>query len=516
MRRVLRPLASGLIAAMFLAGAVLAYFQLRSDDDTYQVTAYFEKAIGLFENSDVTILGVEVGKITAVEPVGQRVKVVMNISGDYKIPRDATAQVIPISVISDRYVQFSPVYQGGPALQDGAVLDTDSTQIPAELDDVFKQLMKLLEAIEPGKTGDPGALGDLVVALNEALENRESDLRGTLINTADLTHTLARAEEDLSGILVNLDRLFARLATRTGTIGELNRNMALVFTALAESRSDLEGTVAGLADLTNEVGDLMRDHGDRLGQDVRLAARITSAVIENRLSVEESLAWLPVVGEGLANAYHGGHVNATDVRDNVQARLECEIFEDILDQIPDDTPLDPLDDALKRLKRRLKRFVEEECTGETGEPSGGGAQATAPVETPGPAPVPISPPELPDLDLRLDCDRGVRKVKRQIRRIESTGLPRGVQDEVVKPLKQQLRELARKCEKVGNAIEKDLLEDLLRNPPTTDDLPDVDTQDAVDDLTGSASGTSASGPAPAESNSSSFFSGFLSFLGWSR
>ena len=97
---------------------------------------------------------------------------------EYKVPADAFAQIVPISVISDRYVQLHPPYTGGPVLEDGAVLEIDRTQIPAELDDVFKQLKKLLDAIEPGEEGEPGALGDLIVALNEALDDRERGPEG--------------------------------------------------------------------------------------------------------------------------------------------------------------------------------------------------------------------------------------------------------------------------------------------------------------------------------------------------
>lgn len=333
MNKFLRPLSS--LVALALVGGAIGLYLSRDTDDTYKVTAYFEKAIGLFPNSDVTILGVAVGKVSDVEPVGRSVRVDMKIKDEHKIPADAFAQIVPISVISDRYVQFEPVYEGGPALVDGAVLDVDDTQIPAELDDVFKQLKKLLDAIEPGEEGEPGALGELIVQLDETLAGREDELQGTLIHASDLTRTLARARDDLSGLLVNLDGLFRRLATRAGSLGTLNHNFALVMEALQESRFDLEDTVTSLADMTIEVGDLVRDHRHGLGEDLALATRITSSVLRNRKSVEESLQWLPVVAIGLKNAHHGGQVDASDVRDNATAKFDCSDFDDYPDPIGD-------------------------------------------------------------------------------------------------------------------------------------------------------------------------------------
>lgn len=481
--RFIRPLAFATAGILVLSGVGLAVANSNKDNDKYQVTAYFEKAIGLFENSDVDILGVPVGVVTEVVPEGTKVRVEMEIDSQYKIEKSAEtfAQIVPISVISDRYVQLGPVYEGeGDYLRDEDVLDTSVTQIPAELDDVFKQLKKLLDAIEPGKKGDPGALGELIVQLNETLDDRERDLQGTLLHGAELTGTLADAEDDLSGLLINLDSLFNQLASRSNEMGELNKNFAIVMTALAESRSDLEGTLANLGKMMKEVGDLATEHGDRLGRDLTRATKITSAVVRNRGSVEESLTWLKVVGEGVSNAYHGGKFRDVDVRDNASAKLECELFEQL--------PPGPIKDELKKI-----------CEEETGEPA--------------PAPFGRDAAEEP----LLDCDKGVRKVRKQLRRLEKTSLPAAALQDIVDPLREKLRELRKECKKLGKAVEnpESLLDDLPQ-------IPDV-LQGADDPLDRALRGTAASADgsggvsAPAEPSEWSRFTnwlgGFFSFLG---
>lgn len=488
MTRFIRPL-SFIIAGLLALGGVSLYLN-SNKEETYTVTAYFVKAIGLFENSDVDILGVPVGKVTDIQPQGDKVKVVMEISSEHKVPEDAFAQIVPISVIADRYVQLAPTYESGPYLRDRAVLDVDRTQIPAELDDVFRQLKKLLEAIEPGKKGEPGALGDLIVQLNETLKGREQDLKGTLINAAALTGSLADAKQDLSGLLINLDSLFQQLATRAGSLGTLNRNFAVVMTTLAESDSDLRGTLKNLGDLTEEVGDLLRDNGDRLGSDLTRAARITSAVLENQASVEESLTWLPVVGEGLRNAHHGPPVSASDVRDNaISAR--CEALEDLPGPVRD----------------ILNQVLGEAC----GEPPQDQSGSTA-TETANEPPL-------------LDCDKSVRKVKQQLRRVSKVDLPAEVLTDVVDPLKERLRRLKKECKELGNLLDKpdeeiqDLIDELLDQAPDTPnvDVPPLDQP--VDPLGGAASG---SAPAPSSVQESSWhrftgwLAGFVGFLGWAR
>ena len=486
MRKLVKPLAV-VVALLLASGAYVMTMTLDEGEGTYEVTAYFEKAIGLFENSDVTILGVAVGKITNVEPVGTRVRVDMEISEEHKVPVNAFAQIVPISVISDRYVQLAPPYTGGRTLEDGAVLDVDRTRIPAELDDVFLQLKKLLEAIEPGEDGDPGALGSLVVQLDRTLAGHEEELRGTLVHGARLTDTLADAEEDISGMLVNLDQLFGTLATRAGSLDDLNRNFAAVMAALAESRNDLHGTLANLATMTQEVGGLIKDNRGYLDRDLERVAKITRTVLKNRASVKESLSWLPVVGEGLMRAYNPTPIKATDVRDNATQRVECEI----LNVIPDS----PIKDQL-----------EEICREETGEP-------------PAEQPVEVAPPKtLPEM--KLDCDEGVRKVRRQIRRLTKTDIDDDVKDDIVRPLTRKLKRLAKKCRDLGESIDEELLdrlEELTGDiPGTIDDLDDLDDLD-LDRLTGNAAGTAV---VPAEDpdsgeDVSGWLDGLLSFVGWS-
>jgi ABC-type transporter Mla subunit MlaD len=376
-------------------------------------------------------------------------------------------------------------------LADGAVLDVDRTQIPAELDDVFKQLKKLLDAIQPGGPGEPGALGELIVELDQTLSGREDDLQGALTEGSELTDTLATTKEDLQGLLANLDGLFGKLATRSGDFDTLNQNLITVLTAISESRDDLEGTLVNVADLSAEVTDLVKDQGGVLEDDLRRAAKILKMVLSNEGSVRQSLSWLPVLGFTLRNAYNPVS-KAVDVRDNATAKIECEI----LNQLPD--LLDP-----------IKEILEEICRSETGEPP-----ATSGEQAPAAAP---QLPELPDEPLLdLSCDEGVKKVKQQLRKIDRLGLPDEVKQELLKPLGKRLKRLAKECEELADKIEdpEDLLDQILDNAPDVGDLPDIG--DTLDGLTGNASAGTAVAPATQEEDETEdegWFKDFLGFVG---
>ena len=100
----------------------------------YRVTAYFTGTVGLYPGSDVSVLGIDVGDVNDITPMGDQVRVDMVIDDDYDIPADAQAVVLAPSLVSDRYVQFSPVYDGGPTLEDGDEIPLERTATPVELD----------------------------------------------------------------------------------------------------------------------------------------------------------------------------------------------------------------------------------------------------------------------------------------------------------------------------------------------------------------------------------------------
>jgi virulence factor Mce-like protein len=501
-----------IVTALCLIGiALVVYVQTQQGEDEYQVTAYFEKGIGLFENSDVTILGVPVGKVHKVDPVGSRVRVDMNINSDYKIPADATAEIVPISVISDRYVEFAPVYQSGPVLQDGATLDVASTKIPAELDDVFKQLKKLLDALAPKEEGQLGSLGELIVALDDALAGREQDLKGTIVNGAELTQTLARARGDISNLLINLDELFAKLAPHAGDFATLNKNFAIVMQYLSDSRQDIEGTLENLSEMTGEIGSFVRDNKAQIATLLERAAKITPVILQHRKSIQTSLAWLPVVGKGLTNAHHGGQINATDVRSDRTTAGICEDFDDFF-------PIEDLPAPLQELfEDLLNRLEEEFCP----SPDGGGGGAAAPASPPAPG-APSAPRSPADIvpELKLECSETIKTIKKQIDRITDIDISEELKSDVIDPLKGRVRKLRRECDQLGDGIEDPgTLEDILDQLP--DDAreilpPEIDgSVPDAGNLTGNAAGGTVGG-APSSSIAEqigSWFGGFMDFVG---
>jgi virulence factor Mce-like protein len=292
-----------LVTAVVVLAASGAALLTRGGEGTYDVTAYFPRAIGLFTRSTVRVLGVEVGRVTQVSPEGDRVRVGLRIRDGVKIPARATAVIVPISLISDRYVQLAPVWRGGPTLSDGDEIPLERGIAPAELDDLLATLKKFLEAIEPGSPTSPGALGRFIQNSARALAGQGQALGTTVDAIATLLDALGSNASSVDQLIVNLDRLFTELSTHDKQLRDTNRGLAAVFGSLPQETAALEAGTANLAALVSELGRLIRDHRDDLMADLDTLARTTDVLERHKMRLLEQILWLPVLSKGARAAY---------------------------------------------------------------------------------------------------------------------------------------------------------------------------------------------------------------------
>jgi phospholipid/cholesterol/gamma-HCH transport system substrate-binding protein len=303
MRRLRTPLVTVIAIAVAISLIAAGAIFLRGGESTYQVTAFFPRAIGLFERSTVRILGVEVGRIQTVSPEGDRVRVELDVREGVKVPSDATAIIVPISLISDRYIQLAPVWRGGPTLSDGDEIPLERGVAPAELDDLLGTLKRFLEALEPGTPTAPGALGRFIVNADKALAGRGPQLAETIDTLAVLLDTLGRNVASVDTTIVNLDRLFTELSQHDVQLQATNRGLATVMGSLANEQGALETGTGSLAALVSELGSLVRAHRGDLEDDLSILASVSTVLHRQKERLLTNVLWLPVLSKGVYNAY---------------------------------------------------------------------------------------------------------------------------------------------------------------------------------------------------------------------
>jgi virulence factor Mce-like protein len=149
------------------------------------VTLQLPAAGGLYQFSNVTYRGIEIGKVTDVKAVdGTRVEATMSLKSSPKIPADLTAQVRSVSAIGEQYVDLLPFSEAPPYLHDGSVITVDRATIPQRVGPMLDQLNALVGSVP--KTQLNSLLDESFKAFNGAGYDFGSLLDSTSTVTRDL------------------------------------------------------------------------------------------------------------------------------------------------------------------------------------------------------------------------------------------------------------------------------------------------------------------------------------------
>ena len=305
--------AVALAAAVLLVGT-LGWIVLRPAGQM-RVTAWFGQAVGLYEGSDVRVLGIDVGEITRVTPMGDRVRVEMLVDEDYDVPAEAVAVILAPSLVADRYVQFAPVYSGGPTMADGAEVPLERTATPVELDQVYGALDDLSVALGPTGANADGALSDLVEVGAANLDGNGQALNTTLTGFSQAVETLAENRDDLFGSVENLQVFTSALATVDAQVGQFNDNLAAVSEQLAGEREDLAAAIALLSSALGQVAGFVQQNTALLTTNVDRLSAVTLTLVQQREALAQVLDVAPAAIGNLAHAYNPDY-GTLDTRDN--------------------------------------------------------------------------------------------------------------------------------------------------------------------------------------------------------
>jgi phospholipid/cholesterol/gamma-HCH transport system substrate-binding protein len=270
-------------------------------------------------HSDVRILGVKVGEVTKITPEGTKVRLDMTYDASYKVPADAKAVLVAPSIVSDRYVQLTPVWTQGPVLPDGTHLGVDRTGAPIELDQIYENLDTLNQALGPKGANKDGALSDLLAVGAANLKGNGTRLNTTLTGLSTAVATLADNRTELFATIDNLQRLTSTLAQNDAAVRAFNTDLAVVADQLNGERTDLATAIKQLASALGEVASFVKENRDDLTANIADLASVTSVLVKQRRALREILDVSPTALSNLQLAYNSKS-GTLDTRDNSGAQ----------------------------------------------------------------------------------------------------------------------------------------------------------------------------------------------------
>ncbi|QIS06395.1 MCE family protein [Nocardia brasiliensis] len=340
-----------LVAVLIVVGVLWWLFDRMT---TTKITAYFDRSVGIYEGSDVRILGVPVGSVDSVEPQGDQVKIVMSVERRFDVPADARAAQITPSIVSDRYIQLTPVYTGGPKMSRTATIARDRTVTPVEVDQLYKSITELSDALGPNGANKEGAVNDLVRTGAANLDGNGEALANSLTQLSKAAKYLSDARGDIFDTVKNLQTFVTMLAENDAQVRQFNVQLADLSTFLAGERDDLGAALNLLSVALGDIARFIDNNRELIASNAEGLTTLTETLAKQRDDLAAALPVLPVALSNLINI-HNAESGTLDMRAN---------FTDLQDpfgvmcKLVDVSKLRPGDPQFEALGRQMRPILE--------------------------------------------------------------------------------------------------------------------------------------------------------------
>ena len=287
-----------------LALALTAFLVVDEPEETRTVTAHFPRAVSVYEGTDVRILGVNVGRVTAVVPEGNSVRVEMEYEARYDVPADAKAAIVTPTLVADRFVQLTPAYTGGAVMADGADIPMPDSAVPVELDRIYASLRDLSQALGPNGVNKDGTLDHVLGAGARALDGQGAAGNQMIRDLSTAAETFGEGAGPLFDTVTELAEFTGTLAENDRLVRRFVRDLAGVSADLADERVELRRALASVARAVGTVESFVRDNRRGLVTSVERLTRVMRTINSEKKSIDTALRIAPVAIGNLTVAYN--------------------------------------------------------------------------------------------------------------------------------------------------------------------------------------------------------------------
>ncbi|MFI6502445.1 MCE family protein [Nonomuraea typhae] len=289
------------LAALLATLAACAAFLLLQPGATVRASVRFDRVVGLYPGSDVRILGVKVGEVTAVTPMGDQVRVDLAYDSAHKVPAEAEAVIVARSVVADRFVQLAPPYTGGPILKQGATLAAG--RVPVEIDEALAGFSTLTRALGPEGANADGSLSRLLKVSADTFGGQGATVGAGVRSLSDAASALAANRDEFSRTIRNLAEITGVMAEDDARIRAFMRDLATVSGRLDDERDELRAVFKSLSRTLGQVAGFVEDNRGEITAGTRDLADITELLVRQRASIESFLQTAPLAVNNAGNAY---------------------------------------------------------------------------------------------------------------------------------------------------------------------------------------------------------------------
>ncbi|PWV71045.1 virulence factor Mce-like protein [Nocardia neocaledoniensis] len=264
LRRMLisRGFVSVLAAVVVAVVAVAAYLLvLRPPVATKSYCAMFPDTIGLYVGNHVTLRGMAVGEITAIDPRGETVRVDFTVDERHPVPEDAAAVTVSDTIVADRQLAVLPGRDPGRTRDENGCITRTLT--PKSMTQTLDAVAGLAAQTLGPESGTRDALRRGLAALDSATAGTGPEINAGITDLAALLDSPDAAIGRLGGLIDSLAAISGSVAQRWGDIRLMLTRLATVldqvnnqlFSRTVEIIDGFQRVLPMLNEITSMFGD---------------------------------------------------------------------------------------------------------------------------------------------------------------------------------------------------------------------------------------------------------------------
>lgn len=259
---VLRRVALAFVAVVVALGCGACSSSLDKKSDGY--CALMPDSVGLYVGNPVTHLGYRIGKVDAITPGAQSVRVDFTVDGGRAVPHDVQAVTRSTSILADRSLELVGDYASGARLSVGDCIPLDRSLTPKSLSEVIGSSTDFINSINPAESEN---VGEVVSGIDQAVRGQGAAANKLLTTTSSLLDSPEQAIGDMSSITANLTLLTNMLTELEPTMKSVFQDASnYVLPELDDAITGVSSAFEGLLPVFDAAGGLEKELGPQIQQ----------------------------------------------------------------------------------------------------------------------------------------------------------------------------------------------------------------------------------------------------------
>jgi phospholipid/cholesterol/gamma-HCH transport system substrate-binding protein len=237
----------------------------------YELSAYFDSAIGLENRASVRMAGVKIGYVRDIRLAERKAQVVMNISPEFQVPKGSKATLASLGLIGEKYIEISPsdapdFFQAGEALQATPAISFDQLgglvlSIGEKIEDVSRSLREITgEESQTNVRETLQNLNSFSGELNKFFADNKDDLRAGIQKASQTVQSFDARIEMVTKNLDDTIRLVREIAQENrGSIRSNIDKIEELFSQVEESLRLLQNSLEKISRGEGTLGKLVQN-----------------------------------------------------------------------------------------------------------------------------------------------------------------------------------------------------------------------------------------------------------------